>query len=65
MDTQEQIQYWSDTAEHDLKTAEHLFEKGDYAWCLFIGHLVLEKFLKALYVAVSSLCDHHKLSNIL
>ena len=50
MDIQEQIQYWIDTAEHDLKTAEHLFEKGDYAWCLFIGHLVLEKFLKALYV---------------
>ena len=50
MDIQEQIRYWVDTAEHDLRTAEHLFEKGDYAWCLFIGHLVLEKLLKAVYV---------------
>ncbi|MGD9159751.1 MAG: HEPN domain-containing protein [Desulfobacteraceae bacterium] len=28
----------------------HLFEKGDYTWALFIGHLVLEKLLKALYI---------------
>lgn len=28
----------------------HLFEKGDYSWSLFIGHLVLEKLLKACYV---------------
>lgn len=29
---------------------DHLFEKGDYTWSLFIGHLVIEKLLKALYV---------------
>lgn len=28
----------------------HLFEKGDYSWSLFIGHLVIEKLLKACYV---------------
>lgn len=28
----------------------HLFEKGDYTWSLFIGHLVIEKLLKAYYV---------------
>jgi HEPN domain-containing protein len=28
----------------------HLFEKGDYSWSLFIGHLVMEKLLKAYYV---------------
>ena len=27
-----------------------LFEKGDYSWSLFIGHLVIEKLLKAWYV---------------
>ena len=27
-----------------------MFEKGDYQWSLFIGHLVLEKLLKAYYV---------------
>jgi len=25
-------------------------EKGDYAWALFIGHLVIEKLLKGCYV---------------
>jgi len=28
----------------------NLFSSGDYHWALFIGHLVVEKLLKALYV---------------
>lgn len=28
----------------------HLFEKEDYHWALFIGHLVIEKLLKACFV---------------
>jgi HEPN domain-containing protein len=44
------ITYWIDSAEKDYKAMTHLFEKGDYSWCLFIGHLVLEKLLKAWYV---------------
>ncbi|MDD5090503.1 MAG: HEPN domain-containing protein [Candidatus Wallbacteria bacterium] len=50
MELHEQIQYWVSSAESDLTVAEHLFEKRDYAWCLFIGHLVLEKTLKAIYI---------------
>ncbi len=50
MTVKEQIEYWIKTAVHDLKTAEHLFENGYYMWCLYIGHLVLEKILKAHYV---------------
>ena len=37
-------------AEHDLDTAESLFAAGKFDWCLFLGHLVLEKVLKAIYV---------------
>ena len=44
------IKYWLKSANSDLEVAEHLFEKGDYHYCLFLGHLVLEKTLKALYV---------------
>lgn len=47
---EELIEYWQKSAEADLIVAEHLFEKKDYPYCLFIGHLVLEKMLKALYV---------------
>ena len=28
----------------------NLFWSGDYNWALFLGHLVIEKLLKALYV---------------
>ena len=44
------IQYWLDSADHDLDVAESLFENAKYDWCLFIAHLVLEKTLKAFYV---------------
>jgi len=50
MKIDEHIKYWLDSAAHDLDVAESLFESGKYDWCLFIGHLVLEKVLKALLV---------------
>lgn len=50
MTIEEHIQYWRDSAEDDLPVAESLFKNGHYAWSLFIGHLVLEKILKAHYV---------------
>jgi HEPN domain-containing protein len=50
MKIKDHIQYWLDSAEHDWDTAENLFSAGKYDWCLFIGHLVLEKILKAIFV---------------
>lgn len=50
MNIEEHIDYWLQSAEHDLDTAEALFATGKYDWCLFLGHLVLEKGLKAVYV---------------
>jgi len=50
MTVKEQIEYWIKIAEYDLPVAEHLLESGYYVWCLFIGHLILEKILKAHYV---------------
>ena len=50
MKVDDHIKYWLDSADHDLDTAESLFSAGKYDWCLFLGHLVLEKVLKALYV---------------
>lgn len=46
----EQIQYWLESAKHDLKTAEALFKSKHFDWCLYLAHLVLEKTLKAFYV---------------
>ena len=50
MKVDEHINYWLNSADHDLDTAESLFSTGKYDWCLFLGHLVLEKGLKAFYV---------------
>lgn len=48
--TKEIIDYWLKCAQEDFKVMEHLFEKGDYHYSLFLGHLLLEKTLKAYYV---------------
>ena len=45
-----QIDYWINSANHDLDVSETLFQSGKYDWCLFIAHLILEKILKAFYV---------------
>lgn len=50
MDKNEIIKYWTDTANADYQTMLNLFNSKDYNWSLFIGHLVIEKLLKALYV---------------
>lgn len=50
MNVQEHVNYWLDSAQNDLDAAEKLFVAAKYDWCLFIGHLVLEKTLKAYFV---------------
>jgi len=44
------IEYWINSAMHDFDTAQSLFTIEKYDWCLFIGHLVIEKTLKAHFV---------------
>ncbi len=44
------IQHWIDTSEKDYKTMQNLLKSGDFSWAMFLGHLVLEKLLKAHYV---------------
>ncbi|MCR4289844.1 MAG: HEPN domain-containing protein [Candidatus Scalindua sp.] len=50
MDVKQNIEYWLKTAAHDMEVAETLFQNQKYDWCLFIGHIVVEKTLKAFYV---------------
>ncbi len=44
------VQYWLESSEDDWRVANHLFEKGDYSYALFFGHLTIEKILKGIYV---------------
>jgi len=50
MDNEKQIDYWAKSAAHDFEAAEALIKEKKYDWALFLGHLVLEKILKALFV---------------
>lgn len=54
MDIQKAIDYWLSGAEKDLLAYKHLYDNKDYSQCLFWGHLVLEKLLKALVVKVTN-----------
>ena len=44
------VQHWLDSADKNQETMTHLVDSKDYSWSLFLGHLVIEKTLKALYV---------------
>ncbi|MDT3740441.1 MAG: HEPN domain-containing protein [Candidatus Kapabacteria bacterium] len=50
MDINEKILYWLRISELDIPVMEHLYNSGDYHYSLFIGHLALEKILKAHFV---------------
>ncbi len=50
MNKQEKINYWIQSAESDWIVAGHLFDKEDYPYALFFGHLTIEKLLKAVFV---------------
>ena len=52
MTLEEHIKYWLDIADRDLEVAESLFSNCHYLHCLFFGHLVIEKALKANWVKV-------------
>ncbi len=43
MTKEDRIKYWLESAKDDWKVAKHLFEKGDYPYSLFFGHLTIEK----------------------
>lgn len=44
------IAYWIDSSEKDFKTMQDLYRTRNNNWALFIGHLVIEKLSKALFV---------------
>jgi HEPN domain-containing protein len=44
------VKYWLDGAEYDMGVARAMFKSKKYPYALFMGHLALEKLLKALVV---------------
>jgi HEPN domain-containing protein len=44
------VKYWTDGSDDDFDTMNAMFECKKFNWSLFVGHLMIEKLLKALYV---------------
>ena len=47
---QKSMDHWMESGERDFKTMNNLYKSKDYSWSLFVGHLVIEKLLKACYI---------------
>jgi HEPN domain-containing protein len=50
MDKNEIIDYWIESSNIDDSAMNTLFNSGYYPWALFMGHLVIEKLLKAYFI---------------
>ena len=42
--------HWITSSDKDFITMIHLYDSRDYHWSLFIGHIVIERLLKACVV---------------
>lgn len=49
-DVDKTVSYWLESAEYDFGVAEAMLQAEKYPYALFMGHLALEKLLKALVV---------------
>ena len=52
------IKHWVASAEKDFENMLGMFENKYYSWSLFVGHLVIEKLLKALCAKKHSTKPH-------
>jgi HEPN domain-containing protein len=50
MTKDELVDYWVQLSDDNYKSMINMFNMGEYMWSLFVGHLALEKLLKAYYV---------------
>lgn len=50
LDYEKSMNHWIESSDRDFLTMTNLFNSKDYSWSLFLGHLVIEKLLKALIV---------------
>jgi len=50
LDVEKLKNHWIETSNDDFKTMNGLFKSKSYNWALFVGHICVEKMIKALYV---------------
>jgi HEPN domain-containing protein len=52
MTPEEQVNYWVELSDDNYRSMNNMFNAGEYVWSLFVGHLSLEKLLKAYHVKI-------------
>ncbi len=50
IDSDRIIDHWVETSDEDFQTMLTLFDAKSFGWALFIGHIMIEKLLKAYFV---------------
>jgi HEPN domain-containing protein len=60
---EELIKYWVDASELDFRAMDNLYASKDFVWSLFLGHLVIEKLLKA-FAAKNNLASIPKIHDL-
>jgi len=50
LDIDKIVSHWVETSNDDFNTMLTLFHSKSYHWALFMGHIAIEKLLKAFYV---------------
>ena len=53
INTQKLIDYWIESSDEDFETMIAMFISKRYSWSMFVGHLMVEKLLKALFVKIN------------
>lgn len=53
-DTTKIIRFWMDSSDEDYDTMITLYDNKRLSWSMFLGHLMIEKLLKALYVKINN-----------
>lgn len=49
MTNTELAKYWIDSSDEDYDVMMTLYNGEKYSWCLFVGHIVIEKLVKGIY----------------
>ena len=48
------VKYWVESSDEDFETMIAMFDSKRYSWSMFVGHLLIEKLLKALFIKVNN-----------
>ena len=52
------MNYWIKSSDEDFITMEILYKNKQNTWCLYMGQLIIEKLLKALYAKNNKVAPH-------